>query len=916
VVGIFRVLQLPLARILALFGVLFTLALVYTTWQNTLDEHENLFTAQSEAVREQLVERAKATDELIIGLTTLVNSATRVDADQFRLFSEGLLRRHSYLLSTAYLPHIVGEERQEFERSRREAGFPGFSISERSGAQYRAAKRHESYFPILFVEPFEPETVVMIGFNVLSEQGFIEAAQAAIDIASASASTPRLVDRRVWGYWLFAAIYAGKGSPATVPERRAAVTGLIALRINGEQLLAESVGSRPLSAYLRIYPAGHAEAFDLAHGGQVDEQPNPWAVKTYMRIVDLVSGGQRFELELSHAVTWREVNYLPVTAAFAFGALITVLLIFATQQTVLRARQLEQRNIEIEQVVTEKTAELALEKERAQVTLASIGDAVITTDAHGRVEYLNQAAEELTGWSRREARGRELAEVLHVRPAKNPIAVGGSSEPPLGDSVLTNRSGRELAIDQTVAPIRGRQDEVLGAVVVFRDVSQQRRLAEEMSYQASHDALTGLYNRRAFEDRLGHLLAVAKAQGVRHALLYLDLDQFKIVNDICGHSAGDQLLRQISALLRQDVRQTDVLARLGGDELGVLLQYCPQDEAEQIADKLLKLVNDFRFAWKERIFTISASIGLVSFGSEAESAASILSAADAACYAAKDKGRNRVLLYQADDVELTQRRSQMHWATDLKRALAEDKFELFAQPIVALEGGNSVVAQQEILLRLRGADGTLVPPGAFLPAAERYGLMPEIDRFVVHKTLGWLARHKENRNLATIYNINISGQSLSDAPFFQFVMSEIERSGVAPEKLCFEITETAAVATLDSAMRVIQALKDKGIRFSLDDFGSGWSSFVYLKNLPVDFLKIDGSLVRDMAEDVLDEAMVRAINEIGHIMGIATIAEFVESDAVLARAKKLGIDFAQGYAIARPTPIDEHLEETAISRAG
>ena len=914
--GILRLLQLPLAAVLGLFGVLLTLALVYTAWESTLAEHKNLFTAQSEAVREHLLERAKATDELIIGLSTLVNSATRVDADQFRLFSEGLLRRHSYLLLTAYLPHIVGEERRDFEHSWRESGFPEFSINERSGAQYRAAARQESYFPILFVEPFEPTSVAMIGFNVLSEQAFTEAAQAAIDSATASVSIPRLIDGRERGYWLFGAIYAGKEPPSTALERRAAVTGLVALHINGEKLLAESLGSRPLTSNLRIYPAGRALAFDLAQRGHVDEPTSHWAVTTFMRNIDLVSGGQRFELELRRAISWREVNYLPVAGAFVIGALITALLVFATQRTVLRTHQLERRNIEIEKLVTEKTAELALEKERAQVTLASIGDAVITTNAGGYVEYLNREAEALTGWSRAEARGRELAEVFHVRPAKNPIAVAGSSEASPGDSVLTNRAGREMAIDQTVAPICGRKDEVLGAVVVFRDVSQQRRLADEMSYQASHDALTGLYNRRAFEERLGHLLAVAKAQGVRHALLYLDLDQFKIINDICGHTAGDQLLRQISALLGKEVRKTDILARLGGDELGVLLQYCPQDEAEQIADKLLKLVNEFRFAWKERIFTISVSIGLVPFGSEAESAANILSAADDACYAAKDKGRNRVLLYQADDVELNQRRSQMHWVTDLKRALAEDSFVLFAQSIVSLDGDISAPVQQEVLLRLRSVDGVLVPPGAFLPAAERYGLMPEIDQFVVHKTLGWLARNKEHPRLATSYNINISGQSLSDARFSEFVMSEIERSGVAPEKIRFEITETAAAATLDSAMRVIQALKDKGIRFLLDDFGSGWSSFVYLKNLPVDFLKIDGSLVRDMADDVLDEAMVRAINEIGHVMGIATIAEFVESDAVLKRAIALGIDYAQGYAIARPAPIDKHLEEPAIFRAG
>ena len=609
------------------------------------------------------------------------------------------------------------------------------------------------------------------------------------------------------------------------------------------------------------------------------------------------------------------MNYLPVVAVLITGLLTTALLVLATQRAIRRTRQLEQKNIEIERLVAEKTAELAIEKERAQVTLASIGDAVITTDAAGRVEYLNTVAEALTGWTRAEACGRELVEVFQVRQAEYSELVTGSKDMAVHGSLLVNRAQQEIAIDQSVAPICGRDSEVIGSVLVFRDVSQQRRHAREMTYQATHDALTGLYNRRAFEERLGQLLTRAKMDRSQHVLLYLDLDQFKIVNDACGHPAGDQLLRQLAAALQKEVRQKDVLARLGGDELGILLTDCPETAGETVADKILRAVSDFRFIWKERIFTISASIGLVPFGSESENAASILSAADAACYTAKDKGRNRVLVYQIDDIELNQRRSQMLWVTRLKHALDEDRFVLYSQPIVAIDPGTSSGLQHEVLLRLREEDSTLVPPGAFIPAAERYGMMPAIDRWVVRKTLQWLAAHRADPGLAESYSINLSGQSLSDAGFLDFVLREIEHSGIAPGRVSFEITETAAVAALDSATQMIQALKDKGCRFLLDDFGSGWSSFAYLKNLPVDFLKIDGSLVRDMAHDVLDEAMVRAINEIGHVLGIATIAEFVESEAILEKLKALGVDYAQGYAIGRPAPIDAHLGASPAVRS-
>jgi diguanylate cyclase (GGDEF)-like protein/PAS domain S-box-containing protein len=895
----------PLA--IALVGGLLTAMLVRAAWHDTLREHEKLFNAQSDAVREQLLERIKATDEMVTGLATFMNSAAHVDADQFRLFSEELLRRHPYLLSASYQPRVISDERVDFEHSRHEAGFPGFSITDRTGANYRTAAPRAQYFPLLFIEPFEPTAVVMIGFDVLAEPALVDAAQAAIDTAQPSTAAPRLLDGRIPGYWLFTASYAGKNAPATAAERRVAVNGLVALRINGAQLLAEAVAARPLAARLQMLLPNGSAPLDVVTNGGAEPGAGYRAARVFTHSAEIGTGQQRFTLELQRAVPWREVNYLPVAAMLMTGLLVTMTLALAAWRAALRTEQLEQKNIEVERLVTEKTTELALEKERAEVTLASIGDAVITTNAAGRVEYLNAVAESLTGWSRNEARGRELAEVFRVRPAENPPPVAGVTEAPARDSLLVSRTGKEIAIDQSVAPIFGRDREVLGSVVVFHDVSAQRQLAQEISYQASHDALTGLLNRRAFEERLGQLLASAKLDGAQHALLYLDLDQFKIVNDACGHSAGDQLLRQLAALLRKEARQSDALARLGGDELGVLLQSCPVHEAEKVAHKLLQAINDFRFSWKERAFAIGASIGLVPIGGESESAASVLGAADAACYAAKDKGRNRVLIYQADDVELSQRRTQMQWVTRLKQALEENRFTLYSQPIVPIGSQTGAPVHHEVLLRLQESDGTVVPPGAFLPAAERYGLTPELDRWVVRSVLRWLAEHAADEGLASSYSINLSGQSLSDASFLGFVLHEIEHSGVEPARVYFEITETAAVAVSHDALQVMQTLRQRGCRFLLDDFGSGWSSFAYLKTLPVDFLKIDGSLVRDMAHDILDEAMVRAINEIGHVLGIATIAEFVENQAVLERLKALGVDYAQGYAIGRPAPIDAHL---------
>lgn len=556
-------------------------------------------------------------------------------------------------------------------------------------------------------------------------------------------------------------------------------------------------------------------------------------------------------------------------------------------------------------------ASLFEEKERAQVTLNSIGDAVITTDTAGRITFLNPVAETATGWRSEEALGRALEDVFRIlnessrKTIENPVTRVLREDRIIGLSnhtLLIRRDGKELHIEDSAAPIRNRHGEIIGVVLAFNDISEKHMLTLQLSYQARHDSLTGLVNRGEFELQLAELINSAAALHRSHALLYLDLDQFKIINDTCGHSIGDQLLRELANMLKGQVRGADTLARLGGDEFGVLLSNCPMEKATAIANDLLEAVREFRFEWDDKTYSVGASIGLVEINEVSGTAARMLSAADTACYAAKDTGRNRVQIYQPDDAEMARRHGEMHWVGRIARAFEEDRFQLYFQPIMALEPGENEAAHFEVLIRMLDEHDQMIPPNSFIPAAERYNLMRSVDRWVVANTFNWLVA-----NAATdlVCSINLSGQSIGDDQFLNFIFNQFKGTRVAPQKVCFEITETAAIANLSKAADFIGELKAIGCRFALDDFGSGLSSFSYLKNLPVDYLKIDGIFVKDMVNNPIDSAMVEAINSIGQVMGIKTIAEYAEDEATLHKLKAIGVNYAQGYAIARPTPLSE-----------
>ncbi len=570
--------------------------------------------------------------------------------------------------------------------------------------------------------------------------------------------------------------------------------------------------------------------------------------------------------------------------------------------------------------VTERVdAEKALfrEKELAEVTLSSLGDGVITTNDSGEIDYINPAAEVMIGWMLDEAHGKPVGDVFIIQNEKTGEYYDGLAELAMSDNtrnlstrhtVLKQRSGAEVPVVFTGSPLRNYKQKVIGAVIVFRDVSELRQLENKLTYEASHDSLTGLINRREFESRLTSALETVANEEAQHALLYLDLDQFKVVNDTCGHIAGDELLIQLTQQLREKVRDIDSLARLGGDEFGILLDHCPLDMAEEIAQSICKLFAEFHFTWEEKTFDTGVSIGVVPIDLTSGSMAEVMSSADTACYVAKEQGRNRVHVYREDDTEVAQRHGEMQWVHRIRDAIEADRIVLYAQKIQPLSNSDTGNEHYEVLMRMLDTDDSIIPPMAFIPAAERYDMMKQLDRHIIKKAIRQKVQLAEKAGKHIDFSINLSGQSLCSHDFLDFIVDEIMESGISPEELCFEVTETAAIGNLIHAKRFISILRGMGCSFSLDDFGSGLSSFGYLKNLDVNYLKIDGSFVRDMARDKVDEAMVKSIHQVGRVLNMKTIAEFVENDETIERLRNIGVNYAQGYGIEKPRPIEELME--------
>jgi len=552
----------------------------------------------------------------------------------------------------------------------------------------------------------------------------------------------------------------------------------------------------------------------------------------------------------------------------------------------------------------------------ALTLLARLDRPAIVTDIAGVVQYMNEPAETLTARSIAEAVGRPLGEI--VKLAGNTVSgsiVGhltqalakGTAMPLGGDAVLIRADGTQTAVEGSVAPVQGTNNRIVGAMVLLQDVTRLRRIADGLAHEARHDTLTGLVNRREFQARLEAAFAGSRTRNEKHVVCYLDLDQFKVINDSCGHAAGDQLLCNITELLKSLLPSDETLARLGGDEFGLLIQNADLDEAARITENMLSAIKAFRFYWEGRTFGIGVSIGVTVITRKSIDLKTVISIADAACYAAKEKGRNRIQVYNPDDVELDQRQQEMRALSRITSALDENRYVLYYQPIIPVCAKPDNSQHCEILVRMINKDGTLVQPAQFIPAAERYNLMPALDRWIIKRVFEVFHKRYPTPELqgAHQWSVNISGTSLSDKGFVEFIREQAAHYQIVPQSICFEITETAAIADIDRVSDFLWGLRLDGFRFALDDFGIGMSSFSYLKSLPVDYVKIDGEFIKNILDEKVSLAMTEAITRVVSVMGIEVVAEYVESVAILDKLREIGVDYAQGYGVSEPIWLDE-----------
>ncbi len=851
-------------------------------------------------------------DATLSGIAALYQAREAFNTPELTTFIHEVLSQSPYIDHILYLPRVSAAEKQALVTKMRDAGFPMFNISELTAHRMSPARLRETYYPVTFIEPMKPTSVHLLGFDALSvpalKRPMAEAGQ-----GGEIAISPPVGLIGAPSTWAFKAVYHGHDSPETAAERQRRLRGFVAIQLDLKRLAMDQFAGHPaLDLSLTVKPRNGASSNLVpALRPPTDEGIRLFPPLSYSR--ELSYHNATLDFRFNTAVQTNEIRTPLILSLDGMAALLVLALGF---------NRFRRRMEEIDE--QEKRQQIRALQERARITLQSIGDAVITTNVNGIVEYINPVAEQLTGWDLEEAKGHKLKDLFTLVDEADETPLPCPVEKCLKNHkchqedkyvLLLRNDGETIPVDESVAPITNDDEDISGVVLVLRDASVERHLTAHLTYQALHDSLTALSNRRDFEDKLEHALQQARTESVQHAVLYLDLDQFKLVNDSAGHVAGDTLLKQVAAALRTQLRPSDLLARLGGDEFGILLSHCPLEDAERIAAKICKSVEDIHFRWEEKLFKISVSIGIVVIDSTSSSLTAVLSAADSACFIAKDLGRNRFHVYQPDDKEVSRREMELQSVHHIQYALKHGALSLCLQPIVAAQHDKGGAFMGEFLVRMRDKEGNPVLPFAFIPTAERYGMMKSIDQWVVCHAMQRIAADRAGqieagRDPCDIYTINLSGQSLDDPAMVEFIARSAKKWDVDPTSVCFEITETAAITHLERALDMINGLRDRGFLFALDDFGTGLSSFAYLKKIPVDFLKIDGEFVRDMEHDKVDQAMVETINNIAHVLNIKTIAEFVENEALQHMLEDMGVDYLQGYHLGRPAPVPLPLDRS------
>ncbi|MEH6575877.1 MAG: EAL domain-containing protein [Amphritea sp.] len=887
-------------------------AIFFITLSHEEDERKRVFNRQAQALHTHIEDRFEANMEVLYSLSSFFRSSKQISETGFSRFSEYKVDRYPEIQALEWIPRIPHSERQVFENF---FEGPGAILERTSDGQLVQALPRDEYYPVMYLQPLKGNERAY-GYDVASNPVAHEAQQRALAEQGLALTAPITLIQENGQQKGIVAYLGGNhsGMKSGMPG-----VGLIAGVYRVDDFVVRIMRQHEeLSRYISLKITDVTDAPVILFKTSVyDEESDVPQLKGLQWQTDYQLGGRAYRFEyrpvlgvLGALGQWN--SWIVLLAGMLFTTLLGGWLLSLTGRTARTEGLVSERTESLRhEIVERKRAEQELRKLSKAVEFSPY--MVLITKPDGVIEYASPKFSEVTGYQENEVEGLNI-NILHYEK------IGECSYADIwqelvktpewrGEIINQKKDGTLFWAEVNVAPIYDSEGLLTHYVSIQQDVTEARLVSEQLNYQASHDQLTDLVNRREFEVRLEQLLKRHSKHEHPHAFCFLDLDQFKVVNDTCGHIAGDELLRQISSLLHDKVRSTDTLARLGGDEFGILMHNCPLNKAEAIAQDIRDAIAQFKFSWEQQVFSIGASIGVVAIDENSISLTEVLKQADSACYTAKDTGRNRVHVYQHRDELLVQREGDMRWVTEINSALEDGRFILYGQVIEPLQNPQ-LKPDIELLIRMLDREGNIVPPGAFLPAAERYHLSSRIDQWVVNNAFLWLQDNFEDfvQNIGCCA-INLSGTSLGDKAIKDTIVSYFDDSTLLPYKVKFEITETSAIANLSEARRFIHGLKAYGCQFSLDDFGSGFSSFAYLKNLPVDNLKIDGLFVKGMVDDELDLAMVKSINDIGHVMGKTTIAEFVENEAVLNALKEIGVDYAQGYGLGRPKPLDQLLVE-------
>ncbi|NOY65812.1 MAG: EAL domain-containing protein [Gammaproteobacteria bacterium] len=891
-----------MVSIVMLFSVL-----AFSAW-NDLQKYEERLNQQSHHIYKDLSDNVNDINAVLSGFVALHNTIDIVDAEQFSQYAKEMLRTYPGIHAIKLLTKVDNDYRQVFINQVREAGFPTFEVLEGDHdkpQEWKPARGKPFYFPLTAIEPAVPEKIIELGYDLYSNLTYRNAIDQAIDSGAAvSAHAIKLMNGSN-GYIVLKPVYAGRVMPLSTHEKRSQALYIIAVIMQAKDLLVNIDINEGLN--VEIYKKNKSSELSLAKGdslltARLAPTKNAFVFTEYSFEKILNSDGQSLLLSITSSIGLEVIRLKVVVVIFLLWLTFLFLIIFIVKT---HYGNLREREVSLNA--------WQWEKERADVTLHSLADAVITTNHQGVVEYMNPVAEKLTGWKSDDAKGRgiedifklvnELSEVPMSSPVLECIERGVLKESD-GDLSLVHKNGEYNSVDYSIAPMFGIEHAVLGAVLVFQDVGSERMMQKLLTYQATHDDLTGIYNRREFERKMSRAIERVFNYKDHYILLYMDLDQFKVVNDSCGHVAGDLVLRQVTELLAPYMTEKETFARLGGDEFGIILDGYSLDEAKEFSKNILNAVRKYRFRWSNKVFEIGVSIGIVDIDGGMQSIGNVMSYADAACYMAKDMGGNNIQVYQMDDDDYKARKDQMKWVQKITQAFADRRFVLYAQKIVSLREDIDD-EHYEILMRMIDDNGDIIEPQEYIIAAERFRTMRDIDRWVIRNSFQdiqkYVTKLKNDSSLKKRnFAINLSGQTVGSNSALEYVKEQLQEFPEIIEYVIFEITETAAISNVSSAKRFIAELKLLGVRFSLDDFGTGVSSFNYLKNLNVDYLKIDGGFVREINADKVDYAMVKSIAHIGNVMGIKTIAEHAETHEICDKLKEMGVDYAQGFCLHEP----------------